>query len=52
MDHIVDLPSFPNKKLGQQIKRVTMEEQLSNLQKVDDNNEEIVRRIIFTPMDF
>ena len=44
--------SFPNKKPGRQVKRIIQEEELPNLREVDDEEEETVRRISFTPMDF
>ena len=47
-----ECPAFPNKKPGWQVKRIIQEEELPNLQEVDDDNEETVRRISFTPMDF
>ena len=47
-----ECPSFPNKKPGRQVKRIIREEELPNLQEVDDDEEETVRRISFTPMDF
>ena len=47
-----ECPSFPNKKLGQQVKRVAQEEELPKLREVDDDEEETIRRISFTPMDF
>ena len=47
-----ECPSFPNKKPDQQVKQVTKEEELPNLQEVDDDNEETIQRISFIPMDF
>ena len=47
-----ECPSFPNKKPGRQVKRVVQEEELPKLREVDDDEEETVRRISFTPMDF
>ena len=47
-----ECPSFPNKKPGRQVKRVVQEEGLPKLQEVDDNEEETIHRISFTPMDF
>ena len=47
-----ECPSFPNKKPRQQVKRVVKEEEIPNLQEVDDNDEETIQRISFTPMDF
>ena len=47
-----ECPAFPNKKPGWQVKRIIQEEELPNLWEVDDDNEETVWRISFTPMDF
>ena len=46
-----ECPSFPNKKPSWQVKQVTKEEELPNLQEIDDNDEETVWRISFTVMD-
>ena len=45
-------PFFPNKKPGWQVKRVIQEEGIPNLQEVDNDDEETIWRISFTPMDF
>ena len=47
-----ECPSFPNKKPGWQVKRVIQEEGIPNLQEIDDDDKETIRRISFTPMDF
>ena len=47
-----ECPSFPNKKPGQQVKRVVKEEELLNLWEVDDDDDETIWKILFTPMDF
>ena len=44
--------SFPNKKPGRQVERIIQEEELPNLQEVDDDDEETIHRISFTPMNF
>ena len=47
-----EYPFFPNKKPNQQVKWVAKKEELPNLQEIDDDDEETVQRISFTPMDF
>ena len=47
-----ECPSFPNKKPGWQVKRVVKKEELLNLWEVDDDDDETIQRISFTPMDF